>query len=338
MPRRIWLLLVAVILVVIGGVIAARAVYNKGLGPVSSSQQVQIFTVKQGSTVKQIAGDLEENKLIKSAWAMELYVHSKELTEKLQAGTYALSPDQGTSQIVTTMTKGTVTTRLVTILPGKRIDQIRASLINDGFSPDDVDAALEPGQYTDLPVLSFKPAEVNTLEGLLWPDSFQKDPTTSPDVIIRQSLQAMGEHMTSDVQAAFASQGLTTYQGITLTSIIIQEVNKPNDQTQAAQVFLSRLKAGSVLGSDVTARYGAIAAGKTPSLTYDSPYNTLQRKGLPPTPISTISENALQAATHPANTEWLYFVAGDNGVTHFSKTFAEHEALAEKYCHKLCGR
>jgi UPF0755 protein len=332
------MLLFGIVVLSLAGVFIAHNLYNKGLGPVSTSQQTQIFTVKQGTTVKQIAQNLEDEKLIRSAWAMELYVHSKELTEKLQAGTYALSPSDGTPKIIKTMSQGVVATRLVTILPGQRIDQVRASLINDGFSPDAVDAALVPSQYSDLPALAIKPANVNTLEGLLWPDSFQKDPTTSPEVIIRESLVAMGEHLTPDIQASFARQGLTTYQGVTLASILIQEVNKPADQSQAAQVFYKRLKSDMVLGSDVTARYGAIAAGRAPSLTYESPYNTLKVKGLPPSPISTISQGALNAAANPAATDWLYFVAGDDGVTHFSKTFEEHEALADKYCHKLCGR
>jgi UPF0755 protein len=338
LPKRIWMLLIGVIVVCVAGVILAHSLYDKGLEPVSNSQQTQIFTVKEGSTAKETADSLEKAKLIRSAWAMELYVHSKELSEKLKAGTYALSPNQGTISVVTTLTRGSVATRLVTILPGQRIDQVRASLINSGFTPGSVDAALQPGQYTDVPVLALKPANVNTLEGLLWPDSFQKDDSSTPETIIRESLLAMGDQLTTDVQAAFAREGLTTYQGVTLASIIIQEVDKPNDQAQAAQVFLARLKTGMVLGSDVTARYGAIAAGKVPNLSYDSPYNTLQHKGLPPTPISTINSSSLAAATHPAATEWLYFVAGDDGVTHFSKTFAEHEALANKYCHKLCGR
>jgi len=103
-------------------------------------------------------------------------------------------------------------------------------------------------------------------------------------------------------------------------------------------VFLKRLRSGISLGSDVTARYGAIAAGRAPSLTYESPYNTLLHKGLPPTPISTINKQSLDAAAHPAATDWLFFVAGDNGTTYFSKTNEEHEALSQKYCHKLCGR
>lgn len=340
-PARVWWILGTLIIVLALGVIFVRHLYTSDLQPVSDSPKTQIFTVESGSSVKDIADNLEKAHLIKSAWAFQLYIHSKEVSSQLQAGTYAIAPNQDVQSIVSTLTKGKVATRLVTILPGRRIDQVRADMINSGFKPAAVDNALnDVAQYNDLPVMAFKPASVNTLEGLLWPDSFQKDPTTAPSVIIRESLVEMGEHLTPSVQASFAAEGLNTYQGITLASIIEQEdsAGKADDQAQVAQVFLSRLKSNSTLGSDVTARYGAIEAGQAPSLTYDSPYNTLIHKGLPPTPISTISLNSLSAASHPANTKWLYFVAGDNGNTYFSTNLKDHQAQAAKYCHKLCGR
>ncbi len=337
LPKRIWWLLAGLISLAIIGMVVSRHVYNLGLKPVSASQKTQIFTVEKGSSVKQIASNLSDDHLIRSTWAFQLYVHSKELGNKLQAGTYALSPSQGTGSIVTTMTKGRVATRLVTILPGRRIDQVRADLINDGFSPRAVDQALDPSQYTDLPALAYKPANVTTLEGLLWPDSFQKDASTLPSFIIRESLAETGQHLTPDVQAAFAAEGLTTYQGLTLASMVDQEVSKPDDQMKAAQVFLSRLKANMMLGSDAAARYGAIAAGHVPALNYDSPYNTLLHAGLPPSPISSVSTNSLAAAAHPAGTNWLYFVTGDDGTTYFSNTLEDHQALTQKYCHKLCN-
>lgn len=338
LPRRVlWLLLVLACLF-IAGVFVSRHVYNLDLGPVSSDQKTRIFNVEQGSSVKQISNDLQHDHLIRSAWAFQLYVHSKELGNLLQAGTYALSPSQSTASIVSTLTRGKVATRLVVILPGRRIDQVRADLINDGFTPASVDQALNPSQYGDLPALAYKPANVTTLEGLLWPDSFQKNSSTAPSFIIRESLVEMGQHLTPDVQAAFASEGLTTYQGLTLASIVEQEVNKPTDQTQVAQVFLSRLKANTTLGSDVTANYGAIEAGQAPNLHYDSPYNTLIHAGLPPSPISTVSLNALTAATHPTATNWLYFVTGDNGTTYFSTNLQDHQTQTQQYCHKLCGQ
>jgi UPF0755 protein len=337
-PRPVWLLIAVILALTIAGVLTAKHVYERDIQPVSSSQQTQIFTVDKGSSVKQIAVKLEKEHLIKSAWAFQVYVHRSDLTAKLQAGTYALSPSESVKQIASILSGGRTTVQLVTILPGRRIDQVRADLINSGFAPNAVDAALNPAQYKDLPVMALAPAGVNTLEGLLWPDSWQKDATTGPDYIIRQSLTAMGDHLTPDLQAAFSAEGLTTYQGLTLASIVVQEVNRPADQAQAAQVFLSRLRAGSMLGSDVTARYGAIVAGKSPNdLSFDSPYNTRLHTGLPPTPISSVNQTSLAAAAHPASTNWLYFVTGDDGVTHFSTNLQDHQALTKQYCHKLCG-
>jgi UPF0755 protein len=338
LPRRILWLLIGLVIISAGGVVAARHAYDSYLQPLSNNQKTQIFTVAFGSSVKQIADQLEQAHLIRSSWAFQLYVHSQDNASGLQAGTYALSPSQNLSAIVNTLAKGKVDIKLVTIVPGLRIDQIRADLINDGFSPASVDQALDPNSYSDLPVLAFKPTNVNTLEGLLWPDSFEKQPNTDPSVIIRESLIEMGQHLTPNVQAAFASEGLTTYQGLTLASIVMQEVNKPSDQTQVAQVFLSRLKTGMMLGSDVTAFYGSIEARLPPSLSYDSAYNTLMHSGLPPTPISNVDGDALASTTHPAATGWLYFVTGDNGITYFSTTLQQQQANTAAYCHKLCGQ
>jgi UPF0755 protein len=336
--RIIWLVVVIFVAGVIGSIIV-RHKYDESLKPVSTSQTTSLFTVATGSSVNAIANNLQKRHLIRSAWALELYVHSKEIGSKLQAGTYAFSPSESTQDIVSTLTKGQVSTSKVTVLPGKRIDQIRADLINDGYAPATVDAALKPAQYANLPVLSFKPATVTTLEGLLWPDTFLKDANTNLTTIITQSLGETALHLGSDVQSAFASEGLTTYQGLILSSIITKEVSKPSDQAQVAQVFLTRLKMGMMLGSDVTAMYGSVQAGLSPRLTYDSPYNTLLHTGLPPTPISTITASALNAATHPSTTtNWIYFVAGDDGTTYFSNTLQEHQANTAKYCHKLCGQ
>lgn len=336
-PRRIWILLAVLVVIAVGGAVATRQRYYSYLEPVSRNQTSQIFVVKQGDSVEEIADNLQMAELIRSSWAFQLYVQRSDQAKQLQAGTYALSPSQSIPDIANTLSRGKVATKLVTILPGRRIDQVQADLINSGFSPDAVKRALDPDEYSDLPALAYKPSSVDTLEGLLWPESYQKQPNTDPSVIVRESLIAMGKQLTPDVQAGFAKEGLTTYQGLTLASIIEQEVSKPTDRPQVAQVFLSRVKSGSVLGSDVTARYGAIEAGLAPSLRYDSPYNTLIHNGWPPSPISTISEGSLHAALHPAKTHWLYFVAGDNGKTYFSTNLQDHEANTRKYCHKLCS-
>lgn len=335
----IWGFLIAAAVFVCTIVVAAGVsfYYNQSLKPVSGSPKNKIFTVQKGENVKQIAVALDKTDLIRSAWAAQVYIHAHGLSGKMKAGTYALSPSESTQEIVKTITSGDVTTKLVTILPGRRIDQVRADLINSGFSPQQVDIALRPELYKDLPMMAIKPANVNTLEGLLWPDSYQKDDSTTPEQIIRQSLTETSNQLSDQIKAGFVAQGLSDYQGITLASVIIQEVNKPVDQNQASQVFIKRLKSGMKMGSDVTAFYGSIAAGQAPSLTYDTPYNTLINTGLPPTPISTVNKTSLYAAAYPASTDWLYFVAGDDGTTHFSQTFEQHQQNIQKYCKKLCN-
>jgi UPF0755 protein len=344
LPRRILGIILVLIILAVASMFVVHHVYNADLEAVSASQTTQVVTIETGSSSKQIADQLAKAHLIRSAWAFELYVHSKELGSQLQAGTYALSPNQSTAEIIATLTRGNVTASLVTVLPGRRIDQVRADLINSGFSPTDVDQALTNlNQYSDLPVMAFKPAGVTTLEGLLWPNSWYRDANSSASDIVRKSLAETPSHITPDIQAAFAQEGLSTYQGLVLASILEKEVSKPSDRAQAAQVFLSRLHNGSSLGSDVTAIYGAIAAGKTDysqaqMLAYNSPYNTLINTGLPPTPISSVSDSSLAAAAHPAATQWLYFVSGDNGSTYFAKTLDEHNQQTAQYCHKLCGQ
>jgi UPF0755 protein len=147
----------------------------------------------------------------------------------------------------------------------------------------------------------------------------------------------MQKRLTPELRAQFAKRGLSVYQGITLASIIEKEVSVISDKALVSQVFYKRLSMDMGLESDPTAFYGAIIAGQEPSLRYDSAYNTYLVKGLPPGPISNVTQESLRAAANPANTDWLFFVAGDDGKTYFSKTLAEHEVNIDRYCKKLCN-
>jgi UPF0755 protein len=335
--RTVWLIVLAVLVVVAGVVVyGIRHTYEQNLKPASASQRIISYTVPKGATTQDIGNGLQSQGLIRAAWAFEWYVRNHNVRDKLQAGTYALRPNQSVGEIVNILTHGKVATNLVTILPGQRLDQIRESLINSaGFTPADVDRALDPAQYADHPALADKPADVS-LEGYLYPDSFQKTAETRPETIIRASLDQMAKHLTPDIRDAITQQGLTVQKGVILASIIEQEVSKASDRPTVAQVFLLRLKQNMPLGSDVTAFYGAIMAGQAPSVGYDTPYNTRIHPGLPPGPISNVSDSSLQALAHPSNTDYLYFVAGDDGVTYFSHTLDEHQALTQQQCKKLC--
>ena len=148
----------------------------------------------------------------------------------------------------------------------------------------------------------------------------------------------MAKQLTPDMRAAYAKQGLSTYQAIILASIVEKEVSSQSDRNQVAQVFLSRIHNGINLESDVTVQYGALLDGVTSNWEgYSSPYNTYENPGLPPTPISNVSHSSLEAVAYPANTSWLYFVAGDDGTTHFANTLAQQQANVAQYCQKSCA-
>lgn len=319
----------------VGGVFLVRHAYYQALKPVSASQNITLATIEVGSSPSEIADLLKEKGLIKESWAFEWYIRSAGLRDDLKAGTYALRPSQGIEEIANILAQGEVATELVTILPGQRIDQIEASLINSGFEPDEVKAALNPALYEGHPALVDKPADAS-LEGYLYPESFQKTAETKPGDIIRASLNEMQKRLTPQLRAAIAKRGLSIHEGITLASMIEKEVSNDTDRPTVAQVFLLRLAKGMRLESDVTAFYGAIINGQEPSVLYDSLYNTYLHNGLPIGPISNVTESSLSAVANPSSTDFLYFVAGDDGNTYFSKTLQEHERLTAEHCKTLC--
>ncbi len=339
-PKRLPLFFVwlvgGLVVLAIAAMILVRHIYHENLKPVSRVRTVHVITIPQGSSAGKIAAILKKDGVIRSDWAFQWYVSSQEARDKLQAGSYALRPSQSVAEIVSIMTQGRVTTALVTIPPGRRIDEVRSILINSGFDASAVDKALNPDLYRSHPALVELPKEITSLEGYIYPESIQKDANTTPQLLLAKFLDEMQKRLTPDIRNSFASQGLTVYQGITLASIVEMEVSKSADRPMVAQVFLSRLKQNMVLGSDVTAFYGSILADKAPSVTFDSPYNTHLHSGLPPGPISNVSADSLSAVAHPAATDWLYFVAGDDGNTYFSHTLQEHQALVAEHCKKLC--
>lgn len=339
--KKLALLIVAGILAVslFIAVVVVRRSYYAGLMPASTAEKTSIVTIQTGSSAHDVAMLLEEKGIIKKSWAFEWYIRSKNIREKLQAGSYAFSPSMSVSEIVKLIVDGKVATDLFTILPGKRIDQIEESFAKEfvatGTTVTEVQAAFDASAYAAHPALTDKP-KTSSLEGYLYPESFQRTATTPPSDIIKASLDEMATALTPEIRSAITKQGLTVHEGVILASIVEKETSNSDDKPKVAQVFLTRLKQGMMLGSDVTAYYGADIAGLTHSVLTDTPYNTRLHTGLPPGPISNVTKSSLSAIAFPASTDYLYFVAGDDGVTYFSKTLKEHEALTAAHCKKLC--
>lgn len=329
------LLLIFVIIIGASGVSLAWY-YNRQLKPPSFSQKVVEVTIQKGMTAHEIANMLEKAGVIRASWAFEWYVRRAHVINELQAGSYSLRPSMTAAQIAAVITQGKVTTELATFIPGWRLDQVRQYLLNSGYSTADVDSALDPSTYKDQPIFELLPKGAS-LEGFVYPDSYQRTATTSAQTLIKAALDQMVKSITPAMQASFTRQGLTAYQAAIFASIVEQEASRPADKPIVAQVFLRRFSIGMQLGSDPTAFYGAIIAGVTPSVSYDSAYNTRIHNGLPPSPIGNFSLSSLQAVAEPATSDYIYFVAGDDGIMHFSHTLSEHEALIRQYCKKLCS-
>lgn len=341
--RRPWLIAATAVLIVIGGGTAGlRIWYDQNLKPVSSYTRTDFFTVSRGSSAHQIAAALHSASLIRSVSAFETYVTTNGFRNKLQAGTYEFSPSMSVQTIVSKMINGDIAKDLLTILPGKRTDQIRQAFMKAGYSQSEVDSAFDPNNYTGGPAGdSFLPDEVtnnHSLEGFLYPDSFQKQADTPAGTIVGKSLDEMRSHLTEDIYKGFQIQGLSLYQGVTLASIVEQESGDPANQPIVAQVFLLRLRQGMMLQSNVTAYYAADIAGVARSISIDSPYNTYLHSGLPPGPISNITASALNAVAHPATSTYLYFIAGDDGKMHFSYTAQQQQDAISKYCKQSCAQ
>jgi UPF0755 protein len=341
--RKVLMIVLVSILVLVGAAIfTVRRIYTENLRAVTPGEHTQvIIAIPTGSSLDQITKILKTGKVIRADWAFKQYVRSQELSDKLKAGTYRLYSDEDVSSIAKALVAGKVAVDLYTILPGQRLDQIRESFITAGFSAADVDKALDPNTYSGHAALVDKP-EGASLEGYLYPDSFEKTADTLPQTIVKSSLDETATFLTADLRSAFSAEKLSTYQAITLASIVEREVASQQDRATAAQVFFLRIKNGIRLQSDVTVIYGMALAGKDTAIidtSFPSPYNTFLRDGLPIGPISNVTKSGLQAVAHPSNTDYLFFVAGDGndyGKTYFSKTLAEHQAAVNAHC-KTCS-
>jgi UPF0755 protein len=323
------------ILIITVATFVGLILYQRSLAPVSNSNEDILVTIEVGATTAEIGQLLEDKGVIRSETAFTIYTRLNDFRGKIQAGGYKLKPSQSTQEIVDKLVSGDVATDLFTILPAQRIDQIRAAFIDAGFSVTETTQALNAKNHEGHPALVSKPKEAN-LEGYLYPDSYQKTETTTAQEIVTAALDEMAKALTPALIQEYEKYGLNPYQAVTMASIVEREVSNQEDRSIVAQVFLKRYQEGISLGSDPTALYGALLFGVEPSVFADTPYNTRIYTGLPPGPINNVSVASLIALASPANTDYLFFVSGDDGKTYFSNTLSEHEALTEKHCVELC--
>ncbi len=228
------------------------------------------------------------------------------------------------------------------ITPGETIFDVKKSLIEVGYTATEVDQALNANYSFDF--LNDRPSGAS-LEGYLYGETHQFYKNTPVKDIIKTFLEGMDEVIKeNDLKNRYAAQGLSLFEGITLASVVQKEAPTPEMPT-VAQVFLTRLDYGILLGSDVTVSYALDTidpdrqeyGDNQAALSVDSCYNTRLYAGLPCGPISNPGLAALLAVAEPTDTSYLYFLTGDDGMMYYSYTEDEHIQNIYSHCQDLCN-
>ncbi len=273
----------------------------------------QPFRIEQGESISSVATRLEQSSLIVSAQVFYDYVVYTGLDRTIQSGDYTLSPALSIIDLARELQDSTPEDVTFVILPGWRMEEIAASLPTSGLeiSPEAfIAAAQTPPQVLDI-------SSSTTMEGFFYPDSYLVPRSATVDQLLDLIARNFVLHITDDMRAGFAAQGLDLYQAVTLASIVERKSIQDDEQALIASVFLNRLKVGMTLGSDPTVQYalGYNSSAQTwwtnplslDDLKFDSPYNTYIYAGLPPAPISNPSLEALQAVAFPEDVSILLF-------------------------------
>ena len=233
------------------------------------------------------------------------------------------------------------------LLPERDADfDIKKNLAKAGYTQTEIDDAFNYNYSTmeGLGYLSSRPAGA-TLEGYLYGETYNFYKETSVKDILATFLGEMGNTIQeNDLEAKYKERGLNLHEGITLASVVQKEASSP-EQPTVAQVFLTRLGLGIPMGSDVTVSYALdiidpareMHPDNESALVVDSCYNTRVHAGLPCGPISNPGLSALLAVANPSDTEYLYFLTGDDGVMYYSYTEYEHNQNAYLHCQELCN-
>ncbi|MEO8611511.1 MAG: endolytic transglycosylase MltG [Chloroflexota bacterium] len=307
---------------------------------VSSDPTPIRFTVAPGDTPRVIAQNLISAELIGDADLFVDYVRLNDYDRQLEAGTYFLNRAQTLTEIAFALTDSRSSQFPFRILEGWRIEEVAGAIDDNpyfGFSGQDFINLVGPGAQVD-PAFA---AQVGlpsgaSLEGFLFPDTYQLPAGITPSMLRDILTQAFLEKVGTQVPQDAAAQGLNLYQIVTLASIVQREAVHPDEQPLIASVYRNRLAIGQRLEADPTIQYAiGFRDGRWwPPITaanYSdviSPYNTYLNDGLPPSPIANPGITAIQAAVYPAQSNYYYFRADcrTDGYHDFATTFEEHVA------------
>lgn len=341
-------------LLVVAGLIAAgwKWVYGEFLAPPGEKGAPAVaFNVEGGQSLTRVANNLEEAGLIRSGTVFKYYCDFAGLGQKIQEGSYQLSPGMTMTEIAAQLSTGdgNPLVRNITLIPGWTLEEFAARLVKDGVldNADEFLALCRTGEAFSEEFYSVQDALADddagkvryALEGYLSPNTYEVYVNAEPEEIIRKMLAQTEKRYPADREVTVNGRTFTMNEILTLASIIEKEA-KESDFARVSAVFHNRLKKGEMLGSDVTIHY--ITGQREMKLDNDdlaisSPYNTYRVKGLPPGPICAPSEAAIQAALNPDATYlaegYMYFCAKEpeSGELAFAITQQEHDRNVAMY-------
>ena len=297
----------------------------QGMLPVGGNGK-KVVRIPSGMSASDVGRILQADGIIRSSFGFKLLARVTGKGTNLKPGAYELSPAMFPLTVINKIAKGDMCARWVTVPEGFTILQIAERL-----GADDI---VEPKYFFGLArykggrfATSF-PHPADSLEGYLFPDTYLI-PTGGPaDEIIQDMLNCFERRVAKPLADDLAKSGMSLHQIITLASLIEREARVPKDRPLISAVLRNRLREGMRLQVDATVLY-ALGRHKDrvmyKDLAVDSPYNTYRNKGLPPGPIANPGLEAIKAALHPAQADYLYYVARPDGSHIFSRTFAEHQ-------------
>ena len=278
-------------------------------GPLLSVVNV---VVPKGASLNTVAARLEEAQVIDKAWLFKIMARVNGLDKHLKAGEYQFEPGVSLKQAMDKISKGEVFLRKITIPEGLTSGQIMYLI------------ATYPGLEGEV--------DIDVKEGELLPETYSFELGASRNSIILQAKAAMQKTLEEVWAARDDDLPIKNISDLlTMASIIEKETGIADERPLVASVFLNRLRKGMRLQTDPTVIY-AITEGETSfgrslkkkDLKIDSPYNTYLNYGLPPGPICNPGREAIMAAAHPAESDYLYFVADGKGGHRFAKSLSEH--------------
>ncbi len=347
--RTIGFILIILFLIGIIAVCGALLWYKNSLTAINKTHctddcKYTSFAIADGATTASVAESLEEQGIIKSAFAFRLYLKLEARDAILHSGNYDISDRLSVSELVKMFNDGVqAPTFRITFLPGGTIMDAKKRLAEKGYKQADIEAAF--AKKYNHPVMKDMP-ENGSIEGYIYGETYEFYTSATVEEILTRTFDELQRVVESENLASkFKAQGLSLYEGITLASVVQRESGTiPGDMPHVAQVFLLRLSKGIPLGSDAVIAYRADQLTENRDKTDMSylnsvkcPWNSRQCAGLPPTPISSPGKGALQAVANPTDTDDLYFLTGDDMKMYYAHTEAEHNANAKQYCKKLCG-